>query len=165
MAVWLRECLLQDLLNNFINLSKNYIVQNVLCILIIYHKLGFLVDFCNDQRNAYPMKCLLRNMIIDDSLFENGVKPLWSYYPRMLPNSLLTIVKGAIYVPSPLREWIFAIPLLHLLKEECKPFDVLHSIEWEHIGKSSHRYVYEFINKTYQVHLIHTLATNGVMIC
>ena len=143
MAVWLREHLLEDLLNNFMNLSKNSIVQNVLCILIIYYKLGFLVEFCNNKENAYPMRCLLNKMIIDDSLFENSVKPLWNCYANILPNSILTIIKGAISFSSPLTEWIFAIPLVHLLKEHCKPFDVLHSIEWEHIGESSHKYVYK----------------------
>ena len=147
MAVWLRECLLQDLLDNFTNISKNSIVKNVLCVLIIYTKLGFLVEFCYNKENAYPMRCLLYNMISDELSFENNVKPLLNYYASLLPNSIITIVKGAISFPSPLTEWIFAIPLVHLLIEQCKPFEVLNSIEWEHIGKSTHRYVCIFINK------------------
>ena len=145
MAVWLKECLLQDLLNSFRNMSKNSIVKNVLCVLIIYSKLNFLVEFCSHKENAYSMRCLLYNMIIDESSFENNVKPLWNYYTDLLPNSIITIVKEAINFSPPLAEWIFAIPLVHLLKEQCKPFSVLGSIEWEHIGKSTHRYVHMYL--------------------
>ena len=88
------------------------------------------------------MKCLLHMIIVDDSLFENSVRPLWIHYTNALPNSILTIIKGAINFPSALAEWIFAIPLVHFLEEQCKPFDKLHSIEWEYIGESSHRYVH-----------------------
>ena len=88
-------------------------------------------------------------MIIDDSLFKNSVKPLWNYYGNVLRNSVLIIVKGAINFHNPLPQWIFAIPLLHLLEEQYKPFDVLHSIEWERIGESSHKYVWAFIDYAY----------------
>ena len=141
MADWLQTCLVHRLLYETKNLPKNATMQNVLCLLIIYNNLGFLVDFCSKRDNKPHMSHLLRNVIIDDALFENSVKPLWQCYATALPDSILTIVTEAIKFASPLPEWIFAIPLIHLLKEHCKPFDVLHCIEWDSIGKLNYRYV------------------------
>ena len=139
MADWLRH-LAKCLLDNFKNLPKNYILQIVLSLLIIYHKLNFLDGFCYKNENKHLVAVLLHNLIVDESLFENSVKPLWNSFDN-LPYLILTIVKGAISFTPPLPEWIFAIPLLHLLNKQCEPFEILHSIEWDHVGTLKHRYV------------------------
>ena len=137
--VWLKHLVLR-LLESHKNLSKNFILQNILTLLIILYKLCYLVDFCNESSNKQLMGSLLQNMIIDEALFESSVKPLLNFFDNVLSNSILIIVKGAITFLLP--QWIFAIPLVHLLEKQCKPFDVLRSIEWDHVGTSIHRCIY-----------------------
>ena len=146
MTVWLR-CSVDHLLDNSTNLSKNFIIQNILSLLIIFYKLGFLVDFCNNQENTRLVSPLLHCLTVDKLLFENSVRPLWNSFDKLLPYSILTVVKGAVNFNPPLPEWIFAIPLVHFLTKLCEPFEILHSIEWDHVGLSNHRYVYMYISQ------------------
>jgi len=143
--------------------SRSY-VKNILCLLIIYFKLKMLQNFFNKSEHAKLTSILLQNLAINSlSVFETEIKIFQNVYQKMFLQSLLGFINKAINFHPLLTEWIFAIPIVHLLTEQ---HDSLNSVEW-HEDHSKFKYAYLYLCKLI-IDLfhdyIHTLGISGEMI-
>ena len=107
--------------------NKSFL-RNILCLLIIYFKLNMLHDFCHRAEHSVLISTLLRNLAVDaSSVLEADVKCFWNGFGQQFQSSLLDFINGTINFHATVSEWIFAIPLVHLLMRQHKS---LNSIEW-----------------------------------
>ena len=99
----------------------------VLILLMIYYKCSLLTRFCSDKSNQYWLRNLLGHLVIDESYFQEGNQKFLLNYKK----SVVDILTIAIDKCSPhISEWIFAVPLMHFITEQCQPYEELESIIW-----------------------------------
>ena len=95
--------------------SKSYL-RNILCLLVIYCKINMLQDFCQKAENATIISILLRNLAVDSSsVLETEVKNFQINCGQLFLRSILNFINVIINSHPSLTEWIFAIPMIHLL--------------------------------------------------
>ena len=110
----------------------------VLTLLMIYFKCILLEKFSADSSNCDFIATLFRNLAIDHSSYQEAYdKLLFQYKKSVLQILDIMIVNAATKLEQPVMEWVFAVPLIHLLTEQYKPFEVLHSLSWD-FNKSAH---------------------------
>jgi len=104
----------------------------ILILLMIYYKCKLLSDFCNDGANQSLLSSLLQNLVVDKSSYEEGVEKIFKFYRQPIEEILKILFKAAVQNRTPLKEWIFAVPLMHLLTKQCCPFEDLQSVDsWD----------------------------------
>ena len=110
----------------------------VLTLLMMYFKCMLLGKFSADGSNRNFIVTLFRSLTIDHSSYQEACNKLFIYYQKSVLDILHIMIGNAITkFKQPITEWIFAVPLIHLLSEQCKPFEALHSISWD-FSKSAH---------------------------
>jgi len=87
-----------------------------------------LSDFCNDYVNESLLRSLLQNLAIDKSSYEEALEKIFHTYHQSIEDILQLLFKAAGQKWTPLKEWIFAVPLMHLLTKQCHPFEEL---DWD----------------------------------
>ena len=118
--------------------TESYL-QNILCLLVIYFKTNMLQDFCQKAEHNAVIEILLRNLAVNSSsVLETMVKDLPINARQLFLKSLLSFVNSIINSHSILTEWIFAIPIIHLLMGQ---HNSLNSVEWNE-DPSKFKYVY-----------------------
>ena len=130
MKTWLVS-VIQILVDLIKQSPEKFLLQNILCVLVIHFKLKMLTDFCVNPNNAVYMSDILRSMGIDKSKYEATVKLLWDKYSNVLVDSVSFLINSAINHKPPITEWIFAIPVLYFLRRKCSPPEPLKAIEWD----------------------------------
>ena len=108
--------------------TKSYF-KNILCLLTIYSKLNMLQDFCRKAENASNIGILLRNLAISSSsVLEAEVKSFWNGYGESFQQLLVKFINEIINFRPTMIEWIFAIPLVHLL---MRKHNDLSNVGWK----------------------------------
>ena len=117
----------------FINITgdpnQSYLIK-VLILLLIYFKCTLLDRFSADISNRDLIITLIRNLAIDDSTYREACNRLCIHDKESVLQILDIMIVNTTKFEPPITEWIFAVPLMHLLSEQCEPFEVLQSISW-----------------------------------
>ena len=109
------------------NSNQSYLIK-VLVLLIIYFNCGLLDRFSSDINNQQFVVTLLQNLSIDSLTYQEAYDNILVYYKQHVLQLLDTLLVNTNKFVS---EWIFVVPIIHLLSEQYKPFDVLQSISWD----------------------------------
>ena len=110
----------------------------VLTLLMIYYKCMLLEKFSAGGGNHDIIVTLFQSLTIDYSSYQEACDKLLIHYKKSVLQILDIMIFNAITkFKQPIAEWIFAVPLIHFLSEQCKPFEVLHTISWD-FNKSAH---------------------------
>ena len=118
----------RSLTNNIKNQPTKSYLQNILCLLVIYFKTNMLRDFCRKSEHAIPIGILLRNLAIkSSSVLKTVVNNFQKNYGQLFLQSVLKFINDIVTFHPSLTEWIFAIPIIHLLMGKCNS---LNSVEW-----------------------------------
>ena len=140
METWLIDAT-HSLTNNIKIQPTKPFLKNILCLLMIYFKLNMLHDFCHKAEHTTLIGILLQNMAVFPSMLETEVKNFQNGYGELFQKSFLGFVNDIInYHPSS-TEWIFAIPIVHLL---VKQRNSLNHVEW-YENPSTFRYVFNVL--------------------
>ena len=131
---WLSH-VIKSLADNIEKSTKEPFLQNMLAMLIICSKLQMLDEVCNDSKHSFSLKVLLRNIAVDFSSSYHIVQLLQSQFGNVILKTITTVVNCVTSYSTQFTEWIFAVPILHLLNESCEPFQCLDSIDWDHYSK------------------------------
>ena len=126
MKIWLLLAT-HSLTDNIKNQPNNSYLKNVLCLIIIHFKLDMLHDFCCKSEHATLIKILLQNFTVDSSSLNAEVKTFQNCYGESFLQSLLKFINSIICSHS-MTEWIFAIPMVHLLMGQ---HNCLNSVGWD----------------------------------
>ena len=133
MIIWLSN-VIKKLVENIEKSPEKSNLCNILSMLIIYSKMQMLVGFCYSTNNLNCLQHLLHNMAIDfSSNYHTTVQVLWKQYKDRLLKTVTTLANGAASLHS--FNWIFAIPILHLLGGHCKPSQHLSTVDWDQYTK------------------------------
>jgi len=104
----------------------------ILILLMTYFNCKMLSTFCNDNANQSVLKSLLQNLVVDKSFYDEANEKIFSIYNQSIEEILQILFRAAMLNQPPLKEWIFAVPLVHLLTKQCHPFEELQSvISWD----------------------------------
>ena len=110
----------------------------VLTLLMIYFKCILLDKFSSDSSNHDFIATLFRNLAIDHSSYQEAYdKLLFKYKKSVLQILDIMIVNATTKFEQPVMEWVFAVPLIHLLTEQYNPSEGLQSLSWD-FNKSAH---------------------------
>ena len=141
MNIWL-FLVTKNLVENIEKSPNKSFLQNILSVLIIYFKMQMLTGFCNNNKNLNYLKHFLRNIAIDfSSTYHTVLQVLWKEDKELLLTTVTIIANSA--ASFNLTEWIFAIPILHLLNGQCSPSQSLDTVDWDHFATSK-QYVYTY---------------------
>ena len=110
--------------------NQAYLIK-ALIILLIFLKCTLLNRFSADIHNRYLIITLLRNLAIDGSTYREACNRLFIHDKESILQVLNIMIVNVTQFMPPVTEWIFAVPLMHLLSEQCEPFEVLQSISWD----------------------------------
>ena len=117
-----------SLANNIKNQPTKSYLQNILCLLVIYFKMNMLHNFCRNSEHATSIGILLKNLAINSSsMLETVVNSFRRNHGQLFLQSILKFINDIITFHPSLTEWIFAIPIIHLLMGKCNS---LNSVEW-----------------------------------
>jgi len=106
--------------------------SRILILLMIYYKCKMLSTFCNDNANQSLLRSLLQYLAVDKSSYEEAHEKIFGFYNQSIEEILQILLGAAALNRPPLKEWIFAVPLVHLLTKQCRPFEELQSvISWD----------------------------------
>ena len=84
--------------------------------------------FCQKADNAAVIGVLLRNLAVNAlSVLETEVKNFQINYGQLFLKSLLSFINFVIDSHSSLTEWIFAVPMIHLLMGQ---HNTLINVKW-----------------------------------
>ena len=141
--------------------SKSYL-QNILCLLVIYFKIKKLYDFFQKAENATIIGILLRNLAVDSSsVLETKVKNFQINCGQLFLQSFLNFINVVINSHPSLTEWIFAVPIIHLLMGQHKIFN---TVGWNE-NPSNFKYAQFMRNLCYIISTLSILLDmNGEMI-
>ena len=103
----------------------------ILILLMIYHKCKMLYDFCKDVANRALLSSMLQNLAVDKSSYEEAREKIFSTHHKSIEAILQILFSTASQRRIPIKEWIFAVPLIHFLTNQCHPFEELQSINRE----------------------------------
>jgi len=132
MSKWLSD-VIQILVRNIQKYPKEPFLQNILAVLIISCKLNMLSEYCYERQHSNYLKVLLRNMSVDfSSLYQSTVSVLQEHFNDVLLDVIKTIIYGVTSYYTALPDWIFAVPILHLLNEKSESLQCLNKISWDH---------------------------------
>jgi len=132
MSKWLSD-VIKILVGNMQKSPKEPFLQNSLTVLIISYKLEMLFDYCYNMEHSSYLKALLRNMAVEfSSLCQNTVQVLQEHFNNDLLSVMTTLVYGVTSYNPPLSDWIFAVPIIHLLNKECESLQCSNKIDWDH---------------------------------
>ena len=127
MESWLLSAT-RSLTDNIKNQSATSYLKNILCLLIIHSKLNMLHVICRKSEHIDLARILLQNLAINSSSsFQNEVKIFWKAYGQSFLQTLLNFINEIINSHSLVTEWIFAIPIVHILSEQ---HNNLNTIGW-----------------------------------
>lgn len=108
--------------------TKSYF-KNILCLLTIYFKLNMLDDFCRKAEHTTHIGILLRNLTVDSSsVLKAEVKSFWNNYGQTFQELLVNFINKVIHFHPTMIEWIFAVPLVHML---MRKHNNLNNVEWK----------------------------------
>lgn len=127
MGIWLASAT-QLLNDNIRNQPAKSFLKNILCIVMIYFKIDMLKDFCHNSKYTAIIGSFLRNLAVDaSSVFKSETQKFWNYYGHQFLQALVNFINNIINFHPSLTEWIFAIPMVHILMgQHC----TLNSIGW-----------------------------------
>ena len=97
---------------------------------MLYLKCTLLDRFSADIGNCDLIISLLRNLVIDHSTYQ-ACNRLFNHDKESVLEILDIVILNATKFTPPVTEWIFAVPLMHLLSEQYQPFRDLQSISWD----------------------------------
>jgi len=99
-----------------------------LILLVIYHKCSILEMFCSDYyKEKHLLKILLQNLAVDKSYSDINNQKFLCHFEASVGEIVTMLISR-----SHVSEWIFAVPLLHLITKQCEPYATLKSIDWSH---------------------------------
>jgi len=117
---------LRDVLESFVDKQpRKFHFIEALIFLLIYYKCFILEMFCSDYYRKYLLKILLQNLAVDKSYSEMSNQSFLCHYEESIGEILKMLISK-----SHVSEWIFAVPLLHLITKQCEPNTTLKSIDW-----------------------------------
>jgi len=116
-----------NLLAKKINEQQNVNHSNeALVWLMTYHKCKMFSDFLSESANRPLLAVLLRSMMLDKPSIEDN-KILFFEYEDSIKELCNQIVHSSI----PISEWIYVVPVIHLVTKQCNPFDTLQNTSWD----------------------------------
>ena len=118
------------------NPNQSYLIK-MLTLLLIYFKCTLLDKFSANSGNHGLIITLLRNLAINGSSYQEACYKVFIHDKESVLQALDIMIVNVTKLTPPVTEWIFAVPLMHLLSELCQPFGVLQSISWD-FSKSVH---------------------------
>ena len=111
---------------------KQSCLIKVFTLLMMYFKCMLLDKFSADNSNRDFIVTLFRSLTIDHSSYQKSCDQILNHYQKSVLQILDTMIGNAITkFKQPIAEWIFAVPLIHFLSNQSKPFGVLHLIPWD----------------------------------
>ena len=113
-----------SLTDNIKNQPNKSYFKNFLCLIIIFFKLDMLHDFC--CKSTF-ISILLRNIaVVSSSVLDTEVETFKNHYGDLFLQSLLKFINKIICSHPSVNEWVFAIPIVHLLRQH----NSLNRVEW-----------------------------------
>jgi len=125
---------IKTLADNIEKCHKEPFLQNMLAVFIICFKLQMFSEVCNSS-NHYSLKVLLHNIAVGFSSSYHIIQQLQRHFGDALSTVVTTFINYVTSYSTQFTEWIFAVPILHLLNKNCEPFQHLDSIDWDHYNK------------------------------
>ena len=108
-------------------------VAKILLLLMIFYKCEMITRFSSSQKNWYTTSSLLRNLaIMDESSCQIFDADFVIRYTKSIGEILEIMIGNAVKLNPPITEWIFAVPLLHFVTKNCKPYEQLEGISWDY---------------------------------
>jgi len=96
-----------------------------LVLLLIYHKCKMLPKLLESSNRPF-MTVLLKSLVLDKSSYDSN-KILFSEFGSAIEKLFQAVIQSAI----PLSEYVYAVPIVHLVTEQCNPFETLQSTSWD----------------------------------
>ena len=108
-------------------------LAKILVLLMIFYKCEMLTRFSSSKAYFHTQCSLLRNLAIQD---ESSCQVLSAdfviHYAKSIGELVEMLIGNAIKSNPPITEWIFAVPLLHFVMKNCKPYEQLERISWDY---------------------------------
>ena len=112
--------------------SSSCFLAKILVLLMSFYKCGMLVRFSSSRTHRYTISSLLQNLAIKDEVSCQIVSADFViHYAKSIEEILEALIGSAIKFNPPITEWIFAVPLLHFVMKNCKPYAHLEGISWD----------------------------------
>jgi len=105
--------------------------QSIFSVLMICFKIKAFVGF-NEMKIIPYFKTFLPNLVTDFQLCQSIVTILHNQYKRNFAICFEAIFQAVTSCDPPLNEWIFIIPILYQLNEECESSEPLATLAWNH---------------------------------
>ena len=113
--------------------SSDCFLAKILVLLMIFYQCEMLTRFSSSKAHWSILCSFLRNLAIQD---EPSCQILSAdfviHYAKSIGDILNKLIGNAIKFSPPITEWIFAVPLLHFVMKNCKPYEQLEGISWDY---------------------------------
>ena len=108
-------------------------LAKILVLLMSFYKCLMLDRFSSSEACCDTISSLLQNLAIkDESSCQIVSADFVILYAQSIGEILDTLIGNAIKFSPPITEWIFAVPLLHFVMKNCKPYEQLEGISWDY---------------------------------
>ena len=118
-----------------------------------------LADFSSTLNNRATLSSLLYNLAIkDDASYQIINTDIFMHYQKSIGEILDKLISNAVFKFNPsIKEWIFAVPLLHFLMKKCVPFEQLEGISWDDDDCTGYAMYMNIVYLLF-LHCMHTVA-------
>ena len=104
-----------------------------LVLLIIFYKCEMITKFLSGKNISSILGVFLKSLAIKDkSTCQVISNNFVVHYTKSIEEIIGKLITSASKYNPPITEWIFAVPLLHFVKENCKPYVQLEGISWDY---------------------------------
>ena len=122
-----------SLVKTMLTHTSSCFLAKILVLLMIFYKCEMLTRFSSSKTHCYTISNLLQNLAIKDELSCQIVSADFViHYAKSIGEILDTLIGNAIKFNPSITEWIFAVPLLHFVMKNCKPYEQLEGISWDY---------------------------------
>ena len=122
-----------SLANTIIDHPGSSFLVKSLVLLMIFYKCEMISKFVSGKNISSILGVLLKSLAVkDESTCQVISCDFVVHYTKSIVEILGKLISGAIKCIPPITEWIFAVPLLHFVQGNCKPYAQLEGISWDY---------------------------------
>ena len=112
--------------------GSSFLVKS-LVLLIIFYKCEMIAKFLSSKNISSILGVFLKSLAIKDKSTCQVISSNFVvHYTKSIGEIIGKLITSASKYNPPIAEWIFAVPLLHFVKENCKPYAQLEGIGWDY---------------------------------
>ena len=111
--------------------ESSFLVK-VLVLLMIFYECEMIARFSSSKTHSSTISNLLKNLAIkDECTCEVVAADFVIHYAKPIEEILEKLIGSAVKCNPSITEWIFAVPLLHFVGKNCKPYERIEGLSWD----------------------------------